>query len=91
MSIFYCDVWFVVGLLQRGVVRHLVTMLYLRVSNLDRQNKFDKSKISNYGRQYDEELKSMETLKATFQPICSRFHKIIVSRQLFFQYTSKIA
>ena len=60
-------IWFVdilllhsvgVALLRFGVVHRLVAMLYLLGDDSDRQNKFDQSKISNYERQYIEELKS---------------------------------
>ena len=52
----FIDVWFVVGLLRRGIVRRLVAMFYLCGGDSDKQGKFDQSKISNYGSQYVEEL-----------------------------------
>ena len=39
-----------------GVVCHLVTMFYLCGGDSDKQDRFDQLKISNYGRQYIEEL-----------------------------------
>ena len=46
----YYGVWFVIGLLQHDVVRRFVAMLYLYGGNLNKQNGFNQSKISNYGR-----------------------------------------
>ena len=57
-GISFIDVWFFVDLLQRDVVRHFVVAFYLCGDDLDRQNIFDQSKISNYGHQYVEELES---------------------------------
>ena len=42
----YYEVWFVVSLLRR----RLIATLYLYGNNLDKQNRFDQLKISNYGR-----------------------------------------
>ena len=42
---------------RRGVVRRLVAAFYLCGGDLDRQNKFDQSKISNYDCLYVKELK----------------------------------
>ena len=58
LSLSYYDIWFVISLLRCGVVRCLVVALYLCVGDLNRQNGFDQSKISNYGYQYVEELES---------------------------------
>ena len=52
----YYDVLFIVDLLRRDVFRHLVTTLYLCGGNSNRQSKFDQPKISDYDRQYVEEL-----------------------------------
>ena len=41
---------------RRNVVRHLVATLYLCEGDSDRQYIFNQSKISNYDRQYVEEL-----------------------------------
>ena len=41
---------------KRCVVRHLVTTFYLYGGDSDKQDRFDQLKISNYGRQYVEEL-----------------------------------
>ena len=57
-GISFIDVWFFVDLLQCDVVRHFVATFYLCGGDLDRQNRFDQSKISNYSRQYVEELES---------------------------------
>ena len=54
----YCGVWFVIGLLRCGAAHRLVETLYLCGGDSDRQRGFDRSKISNYGRQYVEELES---------------------------------
>ena len=37
---------------RRGVIRRLVTVFYLYGGDSDRQNRFDQSKISNFGHQY---------------------------------------
>ena len=48
---FFCYVvilsafWFVIGLLQRGAIRHLVAAFYLRVGDSDGQNKFVQLKL----------------------------------------------
>ena len=52
----FIDVWFVFNFLRHGVVHRLVAAFYLCDDDSDRQNKFDQSKISNYGCQYIEEL-----------------------------------
>ena len=54
----FIDVWFVVGLLRRGIIRRLVAIFYLCGDDSDRQNRSNPSKISNYGYQYIEELES---------------------------------
>ena len=38
----YYDVWFIIGLLRRDVVCHLVTTLYLCGDDSNRQNGFDR-------------------------------------------------
>ena len=50
--------WFVVCLLQRDAIHHLVATFYLCGRNSDKQSRFYQSKISNYGRQYVEKLES---------------------------------
>ena len=52
----FIDVWFVVGLLQRGVIRRLIAAFYLYEGDLNKQDRFDQSNISNYSLQYVEEL-----------------------------------
>ena len=42
---------------RRGVVHRLVTAFYLCGGDSSKQDIFDQSNISNYGRQYVEELK----------------------------------
>ena len=58
LSSFYCDFWFIVSLLQRGVVRRLIAAFYLCEDDLNRQSGFNQTKISNYSCQYIEELES---------------------------------
>ena len=52
----FINVWFVISLLRRYVIRWLVVAFYLCKGDSDRQDRFDRSKISNYGRRYVEEL-----------------------------------
>ena len=44
----FIDIWFVISLLRRGVVRCLVTTFYPCEGDSDRKDKFDHLKISNY-------------------------------------------
>ena len=44
------------ALLRRSVVHRLLVMFYPCEVNSNKQHIFDQSKISNYGRQYAEEL-----------------------------------
>ena len=46
-----------IGLLRCSTVRRFIATFYLCEGDSDKQNKFDRSKISNYNRQYVEELK----------------------------------
>ena len=56
LSSSYYNFWFAVSLLRRGDVCRLVAEFYLCGSDLDRQNGFDQSKISNYSLQYVEDI-----------------------------------
>ena len=52
----YIDVWFVVRLLRRNVVRCLVVTFYMCRGDSDKQNGSDQFTISIYGHQYVKEL-----------------------------------
>ena len=58
LSSSYYSVWFILCLLRCGVFRRLIITLYLCVSDSDKKNGFDQLKISDYDRQYAEELES---------------------------------
>ena len=45
-------------LVRRGAIRRLIVAFYLCGDDLDKQSRFDQSKISNYYYWYIEELKS---------------------------------
>ena len=70
----YCfiNVWFVISLLWYDVVRRLVTGFYLYEGNSYKQNRFDRSILSNYSRQYVEELK-LHILYSLFYQICKLY------------------
>ena len=57
LSSSYCNALFIVGLLRHDVFRRLVAIRYMGEGNSNKQNRFDQSKISDYGHQYVEELK----------------------------------
>ena len=56
LSSSYCGIWFVVDLLQRDDFHCHVAALYLYGGDLGKQSGFNKSKASDYGRQYVEDL-----------------------------------
>ena len=52
----YCGVWFIVSLLWRGPFHRLIGALNLCGADSNNQNGVDRSKISDFGHQYVEEL-----------------------------------
>ena len=54
----HCGVWFIIDLLRLAVVCRFVAAFYLCRSDSDTQSGFNQLNISNYNRQYIEELKS---------------------------------
>ena len=56
LSLFYCNIWFVVFLFRRDAFCRLVTAHYLCGGDSDKQIRFEQSNISDSDCQYVEEL-----------------------------------